>query len=784
MISPKSDIIPDNAGDVLPNRWRIDPAPKNQKPFMTGETETTPPQWADSHNRKENMKSDPQKTKETLIQQGLTMIPLDPPAPLPYATELTPRFERRPIDVKYRLSIFTIAALCAMPAAINAETQSAAEKVGPPTEHELRLHDLIDALGDIARMDRYEFREWLTGADSWYGRVRENYLALQAELARKQRDQRLVGDEVNKINAEKKAAEDKLAKLRKELKKAEASAQQVSTKHQQVVAKQSRIQEDLADLSAKAKFIESPMGWITELTKRQSHADIDDVTAWIDREMEAHWRARDVAPAGPAGDATYLRRVYLDVLGTVPAPEEVDAFLADASPDKRAELVDRLVEDPRYADHFANLWDVMLLGRGYLPDDKTRHGMVRWLKREFGKNTPYDEFITAMLTVNLQHSGETSPAMFLGRQQADSNRTAATVMTRFLGIQVQCAQCHDHKTEKWTQDDFHSIAAFFVRQRERRVVAQEYEIYDQPNGEKKYKNPAGEEFTVGMRYYDGTTFNDWLKGPDGKPVLGENGQPVAKPISRREQFAEKMVSDPQFAVMAVNRAWSLMFGRGLVHPVEEIRPGNPASIPGILEGVAEQFRLAKFDQRWLIRVLARTKAYQLSSTPPSSADVDPAQFAVYRVKAISGEQVIDSVLTATNYRGLLLEKFKDDKEKDKKVNGHLAKVREDFLKVFAWEEEKVVDPLEGTLPQALVLANGPATNEGTRPLPGGTVAGVLSLPPDQQIDRLYRASLSRDAKPEEKQRAIAFLDQRKDKGQAAGDLFWSLLNAAEFRYNH
>jgi hypothetical protein len=517
-----------------------------------------------------------------------------------------------------------------------------------------------------------------------------------------------------------------------------------------------------------------------------SEGEIDGLVRWIDELFEKVWAARGIAAAPPADDATFLRRAALDLGGRLPSVAEIEAFHAEegTSAQRRARLIDSLVESPGYAATFASFWDVHLLGRGYLPDDKHRRPFVEWLERELARNTPYDRFVTELITNTGTNTKEVSPTLFLAARQSEAAANTTKVMSSFLGLQLQCAQCHDDPYQSWTQDDFHSLAAFFIRQKEKDIGGNVYVLYDDERGEATYQTPAGKKVTASPRYHDGTSVSDFRLGEDGNPLLGEDGKPLPSGLTRRQLFAHRMVGDLQFARSQVNRLWAHLLGRGLVEPVEAFGDDNPPSVPLVLDVLARRFQESGFDNRWLLRVIGRTRVYSLASAPAARGSRIAESFARFPLKASSAEQVFDSISAASRLPEALRRELEAAGKDPAGAEKLLGALRDDFIKVYGWEPEKVIDPLEGTLPQALALINGRLLAEACSPRPGSLVGEALALAPEERVRLLYRAALVRAPRPAELVRALAHLAAAPDAAAATGDVLWALFNSAEFRYNH
>lgn len=577
--------------------------------------------------------------------------------------------------------------------------------------------------------------------------------------------------------------------------------------------KRDHLESEHRHLARQVEETQTLIEWLHELTRPPQadvlgledgetipHDDLDRLARWVDRVLERVWSARQIIPAPAIDDPRFLRRVSLDLVGRVPSLEERAEFLGRPGESRRREWIDRLVESPDYAEHFASIWNAELLGRGYLPDDKHREPFVDWLRREFAANLPHSEFVRQLVAVKESNTKEVSPNAFLSARQADRVANINKITTTFLGLDLRCAQCHDDPYQKWTQDDFHAMAAFLARHREKDTGGNVYKQIDLDKGEATYQTPDGTKHTVGMRYHDGTEFSDFRLDEAGQPLLDEKGQKVPAEKTRREMLVDAMVGDLQLARAQVNRLWAHLFRRGIVDPVDAFHPDNRPTVPLVLDVLAMKFRESGFDNRWLLRVLTRTRAYALDThLDPEAAPGNTVEarvresFARYPVKALTGEQAFDSVVTATDYAKTLLERHGDQPDTyrsfkvSKKVPAwkkHLLERREAFLKVYAWDPEKVIDPDLGTIPQALTLANGQLVQDAIAGEKGSRVASLLETPAPDAIRALYHATLVRDPLPSELARFERHVESTESPRAALEDVLWSLVNSAEFRYTH
>ena len=348
----------------------------------------------------------------------------------------------------------------------------------------------------------------------------------------------------------------------------------------------------------------------------------DSLRGVIDTEVRKGWDREKVSTPAPADDATFLRRVSLDLTGIIPTGDEARAFLDDSDPQKRARLIDRLLDSPRYAIHQADLWDLVYFGRnppGY--DASKRDGFRKWLVTAFEQNLPYDQLVRALLRAEGNSAEQGSP-MYLLQYDRHPEDAAVAVSQTFLGVQLQCARCHDHPYEPWKQNDFYGMAAFFARLV--RVPAGKAENLDKlfvgemNTGDVKFTGKASEAKAgkegipvkpkfLAAEALDEPDFSAEFKD-EKRPKEGE--PPPSPKFSRKDRLADWITSSENrlFARAAVNRVWSQFMGRGLVHPVDNMSESNSPSHPELLDRMSQEFVVQKFDLKWLIRDIGQTRS--------------------------------------------------------------------------------------------------------------------------------------------------------------------------------
>ena len=329
--------------------------------------------------------------------------------------------------------------------------------------------------------------------------------------------------------------------------------------------------------------------------------------------------------------------------------------MKDADPDKRSKIVDQLLDDPRFAQHQADVWWAVLFGRSPAPAvAQQRDAFHKWLVERFAKNEPYDKWVRELLVAE-GNTAEHGPPLFYVQFAAKAEETAVGVSRIFLGTQLQCAQCHDHPSDKWKQLDFYGLAGFFARL----VVVDQgggkkLMIGEKSTGEVMFTGPAIEQRPgqkgkpVPARYLGGDLLSEPALPADFKEADFKGSKAPPKPqFSRKEKFAGWMTAaeNPYFARAAVNRVWGQYLGRGLVHPVDDMRESKPASHPELLQALTERFVQKQFDLKWLIRELVNSETYQLAAGKEGEA----FWFEKAKLRPLTGEEMLAALQVATGF---------------------------------------------------------------------------------------------------------------------------------------
>jgi hypothetical protein len=484
----------------------------------------------------------------------------------------------------------------------------------------------------------------------------------------------------------------------------------------------------------------------------------------IDARLNERLKAAKVTPAPAASDAEFHRRAHLDLCGRIPSAKEVHDFLADPSADKRVKLIDDLLDTPRHASHFAAVWRAALAPEtAAVPEARLfQAGFEGWLRGHFRKNTRYDVLVRELIAVPISPDADNptpalrdpaapNPLAFVAVKEAKPENLAAATARVFLGRQIECAQCHDHPFDTWTQKQFWQTAAFFAGV--------------QRSGDEMF-SPLNEATAVR------TLKPTELKSKAVSAVFLDGAKPPGSGDARTELAAWVTAKDnPYFAQATVNRVWGLLFGRGIVDPVDDFHAANLPSHPALLDELAKAFADADFDLNFLVRAVCRTEAYRRTSARTNATQDDPKLFARMATKGLTGEQLYDSLLRATG----------------QKDGGGRRSARGEFLSRFA-AGGRMADP-ETSIPQALALMNGKFVADATTAGKSPTLVAAAETPTlttAERVEVLYVAALGRLPTEKEQTRIAKHLGDATgtELAEKLSDVFWALLNSAEFRLNH
>jgi hypothetical protein len=491
------------------------------------------------------------------------------------------------------------------------------------------------------------------------------------------------------------------------------------------------------------------------------------VANFIDDLALARWKRLGIVPSELCTDSEFIRRVFLDLCGKLPTPAEVRAFLADTGPDKRARLIDRCLEDKDYAANFAMRWGTILRNSQLAGSEQAAYAFHDWLRDMIGRNRPYDEFARGIVAA----SGEwpEAPAVNWYWQMRDDqlHQPVADTAQIFLGLRLQCAKCHHHPYERWSQDDYYGLAGFFARL-----------------GRKSFGEPPP--------YYSARTRTTGETNPHtGKPTEPKLLDGPVLDIPPEEDPRQKLVDwmarpdNPFFAKALCNRMWGHLLGRGLVDPVDDLRETNPPSNPELLDALARDFIAHRFDVKHLLRTICNSRTYQLSSIPNAFNRHDRQNHTRYYGKRLIAEVFLDAVDQVCGTRTHFHKMSRQARAVDLPHEGFGSYFLDVFDRPPRSSACECARSSGASLPQVLHLANSSDVEDKIASESGRVARLVRSkTPPEKGIEELYLASFARYPDKDELQKAILYVTQQKEQRRGLEDLVWAMLNTREFMFNH
>ncbi len=488
------------------------------------------------------------------------------------------------------------------------------------------------------------------------------------------------------------------------------------------------------------------------------------------------------SPAPRVDDATFLRRVHLDLVGQPPTPGEIASFALDRDASKRSRITEKLLADARFGRNWAHYWrDVILARRSEERALLVAPSLTDHLSHRFNANRPWDtiarEFITA--TGKVTENGETAIIM---AQQGKPEETAAEISRIFLGVQIQCAQCHDHPTDRWKRQQFHELAAFFPRvalRPDREAMGRSFLVIsdDAPRRFVRKDNDSRRRGTLEHTMPD--LQDPQAPGTRVQPVFFLSGEKLdygTSDIQRRAQLAKwaTAAENPWFATAFVNRIWSELLGEGFYEPVDDVGPDRHASSPATLEYLTQAFIASGYDVKGLFQMIMATEAYQRESRPRGAPDAPV--FMANTPQRLRADQLFDTLTAAL---GISIP------EPMVATGGPRAirrSPRYQFTEVFGFDPSDPRDEVVGSIPQALVMMNSPVLDLATSARRADGLGKLLREIPDNEdlVLELYLRCFAREPSQEELRTCLRYIKRVGRRDEAFEDLLWSLLNSAEF----
>lgn len=501
----------------------------------------------------------------------------------------------------------------------------------------------------------------------------------------------------------------------------------------------------------------------------------------IDKEIKTGFAKEKVAPPDRAGDSVFLRRIYLDLVGMVPSYDETTAFLKDAHPKKREKVIDRLLADSRYATQQAQIWDLVLFGRNPLSFDARgkREGFKKWLSEQFAKNEPYDRLVSKLLTA------EEDGSQLFYVQYRNATEELTTAVTRvFLGTQLQCARCHDHPFEHWTQKDFVGMAGFFIRlvvvDAGGTATDKKFVIGEKSTGEVLFAGSV-KELKPGMKgdpikpkFLGGIELKEPLMPKDFKDPVFKGNKALPKPaFSRKAKIVEWLTAkdNPYFARALANRIWAQFMGRGFVHPVDDFSEKNEPSHPALIKAMEANVVANKFDVKALIREIVNSDAYQVTDTGLVT-DALPKYYERARVRPLSAEELMASLGVSTGHGADWAAKSQN--------------ATTEYMTRFFGEPTDGQGVFQGSLAEHLFLNNAGQIRALGQARKGNLADDIMKSKEswDAKVDRLFLSILNRTPTEAERERFVKHITaDAKSTPQRLEEAVWVLVSCSEFRFN-
>jgi len=520
-------------------------------------------------------------------------------------------------------------------------------------------------------------------------------------------------------------------------------------------------------------------------------ADAADAAREIDRLLSVEVFASDTKLAPRVDDATYLRRVWLDIVGDIPTPEHVSAFSLDPAKDKHERVVDELLANPQYGQNWGRYWRDVIMSRKL--EDRAMivaNPLVVTLTEKFNENQPWNKIATEFITATGDARENGCTAIELA-QDGRAEETTAEVSRIFLGIQIQCAQCHDHKTDRWKREQFHELAAFFPRIAVRPIqspVRRSFEVVsdDRPDMPRR-PNADAQNRRGKAEHYMPDLDNPSAPGTKMQPkfFLTSANLPFGTPDAERRGAAAKWITqNPWFATAFVNRMWGELVGEGFYDPIDDAGPDRTPSAPKTVEYLSREFARNGFDVKWLFRTICATEAYQRESRPRREADGTP--FVATIAQPLRSDQLFNAILSA-------LEQSEPESTLNRrgrpegggKPYGPNGSVRQSFEVAFGYDPSDPRDSVNASIPQALALMNGVRINLAVRATGQDSMLGRLLAAYDDNkvvVEELYLRTLSRQPTDQETNTALAYCKDTKNRAAVFEDLLWALVNSSEFSH--
>ena len=545
----------------------------------------------------------------------------------------------------------------------------------------------------------------------------------------------------------------------------------------------------VASVSPSARVVATGRGETSIMVRYQGQADVVRVTvpfrdfvdlasfeprSFIDEHVARKWSKLGLEPSATCSNGEFIRRLFVASIGTLPTPEETRSFLDDPSPDKRDRLIDAVLERPEYVDYWTLKWGDLLRVNRTNMNEKGMWAMHNWLRAEVRANRPLDQVVSRLVTA--QGSTYTSGPTNFFRVAQKPKDLAETTAQVFLGVRMQCAQCHHHPFEKWTQEDYWGLAAYFSRlgiksSSEFGVYGREQVVYVKPSGE--VRHPKTRKVVPPRPLGAGDTESK----PGAADASGDRRRALASWLTSKDNRL--------FSRNLANRFWGYVFGIGIVEPIDDLRVTNPPTNPELLDALADALVEGRFDQKALLRTIFRSRVFQLSSRTETQTRGADFFFATYPTRRLSAEVLHDAICSATQ----VPEPFSGLPAGSRAIGLPDSNYSSYFLqsfgkpkRVMACECERVSRP---NMAQALHLINGDFIERRVSHAKGRVAKLLAAKVSDEKIiDELYLATYSRRPIEAEVARVRGLVAASPSRKEAFEDVLWALCNSAEFLFNH
>lgn len=488
---------------------------------------------------------------------------------------------------------------------------------------------------------------------------------------------------------------------------------------------------------------------------------------YIDTLALARWKKLGIVPSELCSDSEFIRRVTVDLCGRLPTPEETKAFLADSSNAKRAKAIDRLLDSRDYSAHFAMRWGSILRNASLAGSEQAAYAFHEWIRDNIARNRPYDEFVRGIVAA----AGEwqDAPAVNWYWQMRDDqlHQPVADTAQVFLGLRLQCAKCHHHPYERWSQNDYYGLAGFFARL-----------------GRKGLGEPPP---YYASRTRTSSEINPTTMKPIEPKLLDGEVLKIAPEDDPRHKLVDWMAqpNNPFFAKALANRMWGHLMGRGLVDPIDDMRETNPPSNPELLDALAQDFTKSKFDVKHLLRTICNSRTYQLSSEPNEYNKHDKQNHARHYARRMIAEVLHDAIDQVTDTRTVFNKMSRTARAVDLPHEGFGSYFLDVFDRPPRSSACECARSASANLPQVLHLSMSPDI-ERKIGHSKGRVAKLIErkASASDAVTELYLAAFARTPTDAERQFALRYVQAAPDMRRGLEDLCWALINSKEFMYNH